>query len=45
MGGTNEKDHIKNLMAVCRSCHVKYGDEKDLKEMLNKIHKIHMDNV
>ena len=26
MGGTGKKDDIENLMALCRSCHVQYGD-------------------
>ena len=37
MGGS-EKDNINNLMALCRKCHVKYGDIKEKKEWLNKIH-------
>lgn len=37
MGGS-EKDDINNLMALCRECHIKYGDIKDKKEWLNKIH-------
>ena len=36
MGGS-EKDNINNLMALCRECHIKYGDIKDKKEWLNKI--------
>lgn len=27
-------NHISNLMAVCRSCHDKYGDKKQHKEFL-----------
>jgi hypothetical protein len=26
MGGSQLKDFIENLMALCRSCHNKYGD-------------------
>lgn len=37
MGGSN-KDAIENLMAVCRDCHIKYGDKKQYKEMLKKTH-------
>jgi 5-methylcytosine-specific restriction endonuclease McrA len=37
MGGS-EKDDINNLMALCRNCHIKYGDIKDKKEWLNIIH-------
>tara|TARA_R110002012_G_scaffold13629_1_gene57916 strand:- start:14860 stop:15114 length:255 start_codon:yes stop_codon:yes gene_type:complete len=45
MGGSKKKDTIKNLMAVCRNCHIEFGDETYLKDTLKKIHKIHMDNV
>ena len=37
MGGSDKND-INNLMALCRECHVKYGDIKEKKEWLNKIH-------
>ena len=37
MGGSN-KDDINNLMAVCRNCHIKYGDKKKYKEWLQQIH-------
>lgn len=32
-------DDIRNLMAICRSCHEQYGDRKYLVPMLLKIHK------
>jgi 5-methylcytosine-specific restriction endonuclease McrA len=38
MGGTKEVENIDNLMAVCRSCHIKYGDKKQFKEFLQEIH-------
>lgn len=38
MGGTKQIDTIQNLMAVCRDCHIKYGDKKDYKEFLQDIH-------
>lgn len=38
MGGSKQADTIENLMAVCRSCHVKYGDVPSKKEWLKKIH-------
>ena len=38
MGGS-EKDNINNLMAVCRKCHLEYGDKKQHLEWLKKIHK------
>lgn len=34
MGSSKEKDTINNLMAVCRSCHVTYGDKKQHLEFL-----------
>lgn len=39
MGGSKEKDTIENLMAVCRECHVKFGDKKQYLKMLKSIHK------
>ncbi len=40
MGGDPQglKDVIENLMAVCRFCHMKYGDKEQFKEMLAKMH-------
>lgn len=38
MGGSKEKDTIDNLMALCRECHIKYGDKKEYKEYLQGIH-------
>lgn len=38
MGGSKEKDKIENLMAVCRKCHIQYGDKKDHIEWLKEIH-------
>jgi len=38
MGGQNDKDTIENLMAVCRDCHVKFGDKKQYVNLLKKIH-------
>jgi 5-methylcytosine-specific restriction endonuclease McrA len=43
MGGRTSKDNIFNLMALCRPCHIKYGDITDCKEDLKKIHKLRMD--
>ena len=42
MGGSKEKDVISNLQAVCRSCHIQYGDKKQYKEMLKDIHSNYM---
>ena len=38
MGGSNTKDIIENLMALCRSCHDLYGDIKQFIDYLIKIH-------
>jgi hypothetical protein len=38
MGGSQTQDRIENLMAVCRECHMKYGDIKKFIPMLEDIH-------
>jgi ribosome-binding protein aMBF1 (putative translation factor) len=38
MGGSKEADSIDNLMGVCRSCHIEYGDKKAHKSMLVEVH-------
>jgi len=38
MGGNEKADHIENLMALCRDCHIRYGDIKHHKEWLQDIH-------
>ena len=38
MGGTAKKDDISNLMAVCRECHIEYGDKKEHLDYLKEIH-------
>ena len=38
MGGSNERDVIENLMALCRGHHVFYGDKKQYKQMLIDVH-------
>ena len=38
MGGSNEKDFIMNLQALCRECHLKFGDKKGYREFLIQIH-------
>ena len=40
MGGSANKDHFSNLMAVCRHCHNHYGDLKDLIAQLQELHKM-----
>jgi len=44
MGGSKNSDHIDNLMAVCRQCHVDYGDRKDKLDYLISIHERHLKN-
>lgn len=38
MGGSKEKDTIENLMALCRDCHVLFGDKTKFKDMLRILH-------
>lgn len=38
MGGSKLKDIIENLMALCRPCHIAYGDKKEFIDYLKKIH-------
>jgi hypothetical protein len=45
MGGSKSKDDIENLMAVCRTCHVEYGDKPQYMEYLNERHKIHLNKL
>lgn len=42
MGGGQGTDDIENLMAMCRACHMLYGDKKQYKEFLKEIHKNHI---
>jgi len=34
MGGTNKPDEMKNLMAVCRKCHIDFADKKKYHDFL-----------
>lgn len=43
MGGSKLKDNIENLQAVCRACHIRYGDKKQHMEMLIETHLKYMD--
>lgn len=38
MGGSKTKDKIENLMALCRSCHIEYGDKKQFIDFLKQKH-------
>lgn len=40
MGGSTSKDVIENLMALCRKCHIEYGDVPSVKEELKRIHNL-----
>jgi 5-methylcytosine-specific restriction endonuclease McrA len=42
MGGSKTADTIDNLMALCRTCHVAYGDIKEYKERLQATHNHHL---
>ena len=44
MGGSKSADNIENLMAVCRQCHVKYGDKKQYIDFLKDIHNQLLEN-
>jgi hypothetical protein len=38
MGGNKHADRIENLMALCRKHHEMYGDRKQWKDWLQKVH-------
>ncbi len=38
MGGSKEKDNADNLMALCRTCHEKYGDKTQHIAYLKAVH-------
>ena len=42
MGGSKTKDVIENLQALCRKCHIEYGDQKQHKDFLIITHQIKM---
>ena len=45
MGGSKEADTIENLMALCRKCHVEFGDKKHYKELLVATHALRMSKL
>jgi hypothetical protein len=40
MGGSKSADAIENIMALCRKHHEEFGDKKQWKEWLIKLHTI-----
>ena len=38
IGGNSNSDHVNNLMALCRKCHIEYGDVPYLIDKLTAIH-------
>lgn len=38
MGGSKHADYIENLQAVCRKCHIDYGDKTEFKDKLKEVH-------
>jgi 5-methylcytosine-specific restriction endonuclease McrA len=34
----SKENDINNLMAVCRKCHIEYGDKKQFRDFLQDIH-------
>jgi 5-methylcytosine-specific restriction endonuclease McrA len=45
MGGTKQADIIDNLQALCRGCHMKFGDKKQYKNWLKSIHEQRLSNT
>lgn len=45
MGGSKTADTIENLMALCRECHVEFGDKKHYKELLVATHAMRMNKM
>lgn len=45
MGGSKTSDRIENLMALCRKHHEMYGDRKQWKDWLQKLHDLKMNEI
>lgn len=45
MGGRKSADSILNLQALCRNCHVLYGDKKQFMDFLKQKHEVRMNEV
>ena len=43
MGGSKSADTIENIMALCRKCHIEYGDKKQYMDFLKEKHKDKLD--
>ena len=43
MGGSKHADTIDNLMLLCRECHIRYGDKKQFKDWLKRVHAQYME--
>lgn len=43
MGGSNTKDVIENIQALCRKCHLDFGDKKQWMDFLIDKHKNKLD--
>lgn len=44
MGGSKSADVVENLMAVCRQCHIEYGDKKQYINFLKDTHNQRLEN-
>ena len=45
MGGTSAHDSPINLMALCRTCHLNYGDKAQYMDFLKEKHEITMNEI
>jgi len=45
MGGSKHADVIENLMALCRKDHARYGDNKQFKDWLKKVHALKLEQA
>jgi 5-methylcytosine-specific restriction endonuclease McrA len=44
MGGSKGKDNPENLMAMCRECHIRYGDKKQYMDELKQRNETYYSN-
>ena len=42
MGGSNEKDYIENLIALCQMCHTNAHQHTEFNQELKKIHLLNL---